>query len=110
MSDETDAVAMRREILVGLLTGLANGRDILAIVQEAEHSAAALAVLRQRRFVMPEEVQVVLGAASRDDFLTETQAQAVLNNRLNRFTPVERHRLLEELAHLVARIKQADAG
>jgi DNA gyrase/topoisomerase IV subunit A len=109
MSDETEAVAMRREILVGLLTGLANGRDILAIVQEAEHSAAALAVLRQRRFVMPEEVQVVLGAASRDDFL-KTQAQAVLNNRLNRFTPVERHRLLEELAHLVARIKQADAG
>src|SRR3954451_4285597 len=97
MIEATDAAGQRLEILTGLLVGMANGREIFGIVQDAANAPAALAALRQRKFPVPDDVQAVLGSAAQELCLTETQAQAVLNHRLNRFTRADRQELLAEL-------------
>ena len=101
MADEADTVRLRVEIIVGLLIGLAHGKEIFEIVKNADDSVAALATLRQKRFAMLDDARAVLGEASSHHSLTERQAQAILNNRLNRFTRRERHEFLEELRRLV---------
>jgi hypothetical protein len=54
MVHETDTARLRQEVLVGLLIGIANGREIFALVQDAADSAAARAILRERRFGVPD--------------------------------------------------------
>jgi hypothetical protein len=68
MVHETDTARLRHEILVGLLIGIANGREIFALVQDAADSPAALAILRERRFGVPDDVRGRASSLSDSEF------------------------------------------
>lgn len=87
----------RAHILTGLLKALARIDEVIAVIKEASHPQAAAAALMDR-FT-----------------LTETQARAILEMRLQRLTGLEREKIEtehRELEHLIVELRGvlADPG
>jgi DNA gyrase subunit A len=102
----------RAHILVGLLVAVANIDEIIALIRAAADPAAARAGLIGRRWPAGDIGPLVAlvggeGGALGDDGtyqLSDEQARAILDLRLQRLTGLERDRIAEELNELVAEI------
>jgi DNA gyrase subunit A len=103
----------RAHILVGLLIAVANIDEIIALIRAAADPAAARAGLLERRWptgeVMP--LLALVGEEGSADAggtyqLSDAQARAILDLRLQRLTGLERDKIAEELQELVAEIAQ----
>jgi DNA gyrase subunit A len=101
----------RAHILVGLLIAVANIDEIIALIRSAADPAAARAGLVERRWptgdVMP--LLALVGEEGSADAggtyqLSDAQARAILDLRLQRLTGLERDKIAEELHELVAEI------
>lgn len=76
----------REHILIGLRTALASLDDVIATIKQSSDTQTAVKVL-QERFM-----------------LTEIQAQAILEMRLQRLTGLEQQKLLDELEQIIKTI------
>ena len=102
----------RAHILVGLLVAVGSIDPIIALIRAAADPAEARAGLLARRWpagdVAPllERVgeEVRLDAADGTYQLTDEQARAILDLRLQRLTGLEREKIAEELNELIAEI------
>src|SRR4051794_31603706 len=102
----------RAHILVGLLVAVANIDEILALIRAAPDPAHARAGLVERRWPagdigpLIEMVGQTGGALDADGTyqLSDEQARAILDLRLQRLTGLEREKLADELQELVNEI------
>jgi DNA gyrase subunit A len=101
----------RAHILVGLLIAVANIDEIITLIRAAADPVAARAGLIGRRWptgdIAPLLALVgeeVAAAAAGTYQLTDAQARAILDLRLQRLTGLERDKIAEELQELVAEI------
>jgi len=102
----------RAHILVGLLVAVANIDEIIALIRAAPDPATARAGLVERRWPAAEvgPVLALLGEEGRglgaDGLyqLSDEQARAILDLRLQRLTGLERDKISEEVQELVAEI------
>ena len=103
----------RAHALVGLAIAVANIDEIIALIRRAKDPAAARAGLTGRDWpVMDAGPLVELIADPRQQVtstgacrLTDEQARAILELRLQRLTAMERDKIADELAEIVDRIK-----
>jgi DNA gyrase subunit A len=113
----------RGHTLEGLVVALSNIDSIIALIKASEsasvareklvsqpwHSENIVAMLERAGpdAVKPDEVGDQFGLkADGDYYLTEEQAQAILDMRLNRLTSMEQDRLLEEYNEIVDTISE----
>src|SRR5262249_48542162 len=101
----------RAHILVGLLIAVANIDEIIALIRNAPDPAAARAGLLGRRWPAGDVAPLLAlvgeetaGDADAAYQLSEAQARAILDLRLQRLTGLERDRIAEELQELVKEI------
>src|SRR3954454_12474073 len=102
----------RAHILVGLLVAVANIDEIIALIRAAPDPAHARAGLVGRRWPsgdigpLVEMVGSTGGALAADGThqLSDEQARAILDLRLQRLTGLEREKIADELRELVAEI------
>ena len=103
----------RARILIGLLVAVANIDAVIALIRAAPDPAAARAGLMARAWpaetiapivarIEEEEGRVAIDGTYR---LSEEQAQAILDLRLQRLTGLERGKIAEELDELVKEIQ-----
>ena len=111
----------RGHILEGLAIALANIDDIIATIKASASPAEAKVALLARAWstgVVPELLERAGAISTRPDGevpglglvdggyrLTETQAQAILDMRLNRLTGLEQDRIVAEYQELLAQIR-----
>ena len=102
----------RAHILVGLLIAVANIDEIIALIRAAADPADARAGLLERRWPTG-DVAPLLALVGEEDAgaggayqLTDAQARAILDLRLQRLTGLERDKIAEELQELVTEIAQ----
>jgi len=100
----------RAHILVGLLIAVASIDAIIALIRAAPDPAAARAGLIERRWPTG-DIAPLLALVGEEDAgaggtyqLTDAQARAILDLRLQRLTGLERDKIAEELHELVAEI------
>ena len=103
----------RAHALVGLAIAVANIDEIIAAIRRAEDPAVARAALTGRAWpvadvgplvtLIADPRQTVASAGTCR--LTEEQARAILELRLQRLTAMERGKIADELAEIVDRIK-----
>jgi DNA gyrase subunit A len=101
----------RAHILVGLLIAVASIDEIIALIRAASDPAAARAGLIERRWPTGDVAPLLalVGDEAGDDGtyqLSDAQARAILDLRLQRLTGLERDKIAEELQELVAEIAQ----
>jgi len=108
---ELNRARERAHVLVGLAVAVANIDPVIAAIRAARDPAEARAVLLGRRWpassVAPLIALVEDGAESQtaDDYqLSETQARAILDLRLQRLTGLERDKIGDDLKALAERI------
>jgi DNA gyrase subunit A len=101
----------RAHILVGLLIAVANIDEIIALIRAAPDPTAARAGLIGRRWPTGDiaPLLALVGEEAAADTagtyqLTDAQARAILDLRLQRLTGLERDKIAEELQELVAEI------
>src|SRR6185437_6893004 len=100
----------RAHILVGLLVAVANIDEIIALIRAAADPAAARAGLMERRWPTGDVAPLLtlVGDESAGDTgtyqLSDAQARAILDLRLQRLTGLERDKIAEEMQELVAEI------
>jgi DNA gyrase subunit A len=101
----------RAHILVGLLVAVANIDEIIALIRAAADPAEARAQLLARRW--PSDDLAPLLALVGDEAgeggtyqLTDAQARAILDLRLQRLTGLERDKIAEEMEGLVKEIAE----
>jgi DNA gyrase subunit A len=102
----------RAHILVGLLVAVANIDEIIALIRAAPDPAAARAGLVGRRWPAGDIAPLVAmvgetgGAFAEDGTyqLSDEQARAILDLRLQRLTGLEREKISDELKELIAEI------
>lgn len=102
----------RAHILVGLLVAVANIDEIIAMIRAAPDPASARAGLVGRRWPAGDIGPLVAmvgetgGALAEDGTyqLSEEQARAILDLRLQRLTGLEREKISDELKELVSEI------
>src|SRR5262249_23918300 len=103
----------RAHVLVGLLVAVANIDEIIALIRSAPDPAAARAGLLERRWpagdigpllalVGEEEAADAAGGYQ----LSDAQARAILDLRLQRLTGLERDRIAEDLQALIKEIAE----
>ncbi|HUI33969.1 MAG TPA: DNA gyrase subunit A [Stellaceae bacterium] len=100
----------RAHILVGLLIAVANIDEIIALIRAATDPAAAREGLLGRRWPIGDMAPLLAlvgeeAAGGGGTYqLTDAQARAILDLRLQRLTGLERDKIAEELNELVAEI------
>jgi DNA gyrase subunit A len=102
----------RAHILAGLLVAVANIDEIIALIRAAADPAAARAGLVGRRWPAADVAPVLalLGEAGRgldadgNYQLSDEQARAILDLRLQRLTGLEREKIADELQELLTEI------
>src|SRR5882762_8966997 len=102
----------RAHTLVGLLVAVANIDEIIALIRAAPDPAAARAGLVGRRWPARDVAPLVAlveaegrGVAEDGTYqLSDEQARAILDLRLQRLTGLERDKISEELQELIAEI------
>jgi DNA gyrase subunit A len=99
----------RAHILVGLLIAVASIDQIIALIRAAPDPAAARAGLIERRWPTGDVAPLLalVGDEAGDGGtyqLSDAQARAILDLRLQRLTGLERDKIAEELQELVAEI------
>jgi DNA gyrase subunit A len=105
----------RAHILVGLAVAVANIDDVIALIRRSPDPATARAELVARDWPA-EVIQPLLRLVASDDEatdpdattyrLSEEQARAILDLRLQRLTALERDKITTELEEIAARIKE----
>jgi DNA gyrase subunit A len=111
----------RGHILEGLAIALANIDEIIAAIKASPSPAEAKTALMSRPWnsgavpdmlvragaisTRPEAETAVLGIVEGGYLLTETQAQAILEMRLNRLTGLEQDKIIAEFQELLATIR-----
>src|SRR5271156_3695170 len=111
----------RGHILEGLAIALANIDDIIAAIKASPSPAEAKVALMSRPWgpgavpqmleragavsTRPDGEIAALGLAADGYRLTETQAQAILEMRLNRLTGLEQDKIIAEFQELLAQIR-----
>ncbi|HTV77266.1 MAG TPA: DNA gyrase subunit A [Steroidobacteraceae bacterium] len=111
----------RAHVLEGLAVALANIDDVIALIRAAASPADAKAGLLSRPWaggVVPEllaragglstrpaELAADLGMSAEGYRLSDAQAQAILDMRLNRLTGLEQDKIIEEYKQLLAAIQ-----
>jgi DNA gyrase subunit A len=114
----------RAHILEGLAVALANIDEVIALIKAAPAPAEARAALIGRGWqpgavtglleragaisTRPGGLAVAIGLANGEYRLSEAQAQAILDMRLNRLTGLEQDKIIAEYQELLVRI--ADLG
>ncbi|HET6469124.1 MAG TPA: DNA gyrase subunit A, partial [Geminicoccaceae bacterium] len=105
----------RAHILVGLAVAVANIDEIIALIRRAPDPATAKAGLVGqawpaaivRPLIALVEAEIGESVADADAYrLSERQAQAILDLRLQRLTALERDRISKELEEIAARIQE----
>lgn len=112
----------RTHILEGLAIALANIDEIIQMIRQAQTSAIAKVELQQRGWSLgtvslmleatgvdsarPEWLAPEFGVRDGEYFLTELQAQAILDLRLHRLTGLEHEKILDEYKELLALIAE----
>jgi DNA gyrase subunit A len=103
----------RAHILIGLAVAVANIDDVIALIRGAPDPAAARGALIERAWPA-EEVESLVRLledparvldADGAYRLSDAQAKAILDLRLQRLTGLERNKIAEELDELIARIQ-----
>ncbi len=101
----------RAHILVGLLVAVGSIDEIIALIRAAADPAAARAGLLERRWPVGDVAPLLAlvgeeasADASGNYQLTDAQARAILDLRLQRLTGLERDKIAEELRELVDEI------
>jgi DNA gyrase subunit A len=101
----------RAHILVGLLVAVGSIDEIIALIRAAADPAAARAGLLERRWPVGDVAPLLtlVGEEASADAagnyqLTDAQARAILDLRLQRLTGLERDKIAEELRELVDEI------
>jgi len=103
----------RAHVLVGLAIAVANIDAIIELIRKAKDPAAAREALMARSWPVADMAPFIAliddpGSRVEDGAcrLTETQARAILDLRLQRLTGLERERIAEELEEVAARIEE----
>jgi DNA gyrase subunit A len=104
----------RAHALIGLAVAVANIDEVIRLIRESADAAAARAALMARAWPASELAPLLAlvddpaNALAPDGTLrlTEAQARAILDLRLQRLTGLERDKIAEELRQLAATIEQ----
>jgi DNA gyrase subunit A len=103
----------RAHILVGLAIAVANIDKIIALIRAASDPASARTALMERAWPAGEVVALIAlidepgrGVVDGEYQLSEIQARAILELRLQRLTGLERGKIAEELEGLSVQIKE----
>jgi DNA gyrase subunit A len=114
---ELERARERAHILIGLAVAVANIDEVIALIRRAPDTAVARSGLMARDWPLGDvapllalaeagiEPAAAAGPAPATYRLSERQAQAILDLRLQRLTQLERTRISDELQELVARIE-----
>jgi len=111
----------RAHILEGLAVALANIDEVIALIRAASSPAAAKAGLVARTWKSgaveamlekagaqasrPEDIALEFGLGEQGYRLTETQAQAILDLRLQKLTGLEQEKIIQEYSDILERIR-----
>ncbi len=112
----------RAHILEGLAVALANIDEVIALIRAASSPAAAKADLVARTWrsgaveamlgkagaqaSRPEDIAPEFGLLEEGYRLTETQAQAILDLRLQKLTGLEQEKIIQEYSDILERIRE----
>ncbi len=113
----------RTHILEGLAVALANIDEVIALIKASQGPAQAKVALLARAWSpgsgiiemlqrtgadvsKPEGLDASLGLVGADYHLSETQAQAILDLRLQRLTGLEQNKIIEEYRDLLGSINE----
>jgi len=104
----------RAHILVGLAIAVANIDEVIALIRAAPDPVAARMALLERAWPADDVLPLIAlldepgqGAAEDGTYrLSEAQARAILELRLQRLTGLERNKIAEELEGLAAKIRE----
>ena len=104
----------RAHILVGLAIAVANIDEVIALIRAAPDPVAARAALLERAWPADDVLPLIAlldepGQGADEDGtyrLSEAQARAILELRLQRLTGLERNKIAEELEELAAKIRE----
>jgi DNA gyrase subunit A len=114
----------RAHILEGLAVALANIDDVIALIKASPSPAEARIALLARPWgsgivpqlleragaisTRPADLAAEFGLKGESYYLSEAQAQAILDMRLNRLTGLEQDRIIEEYKGLLESIRDLD--
>src|SRR6202789_2475118 len=114
----------RAHILEGLAVALANIDDVIALIKASPSPAEARTALLARPWgsgivpqlleragaisTRPADLAAEFGLKGESYYLSEAQAQAILDMRLNRLTGLEQDRIIEEYKGLLESIRDLD--
>jgi DNA gyrase subunit A len=114
----------RAHILEGLAVALANIDDVIALIKASASPAEARTALLGRAWnsgivpqlleragaisTRPADLAAEFGMKGASYYLSEAQAQAILDMRLNRLTGLEQDRIIEEYKGLLESIRDLD--
>ncbi len=112
----------RAHILEGLAIALANIDDVIELIRRSQTAAEAKAALISRAWVLgdvatmleragvdaarPDHLDPQYGIRDGQYYLTEEQAQAILDLRLHKLTGLEHEKILDEYKALLAQIEE----
>jgi DNA gyrase subunit A len=94
----------RAHILAGLLTALDHLDAVIALIRAAATPAEAKEQLMAGRFITIPEPDLSLAKTQARHALSDVQAQAILDMRLQRLTGLERQKILQEAKEVEAAI------
>ncbi len=96
----------RAHLLAGLLTALAHLDAVIALIRAAATPAVAREQLRAGLFISQPQAPLNLKATRAKFALSEAQAQAILDMRLQRLTGLERQKIVDEAKEVEAAIQR----
>jgi DNA gyrase subunit A len=96
----------RAHILAGLLTALDHLDAVIALIRAAATPAEAKEQLMAGRFITAAQPGLSLMETQARQALTDVQAQAILDMRLQRLTGLERQKIIKEAKEVEAAIKR----
>jgi DNA gyrase subunit A len=96
----------RAHLLAGLLTALAHLDAVIALIRAAANPAVAREQLRAGLFISQPQAPLNLKATRAKYALSEAQAQAILDMRLQRLTGLERQKIVDEAKEVEAAIQR----
>jgi DNA gyrase subunit A len=110
----------RAHVLEGLAVAISNLDDVIALIRNAAGPAEAKAALLAQQWSMQNfpitnlerdllyvaDLYGEYGASDHGYWLSETQAQAILDLRLHRITGLERSKILDEFTVVVEKIRE----